>query len=364
MSGRTQRPLVPALRELDQRLATSPMPIGAKNRIAARIAQESQRRESSPVRRLLPMLTFAAGAALVFVVVGWRLLAPSQPDVSRPGAASFLGSFAIAGDDCHARPDGDFTWLDGDCRLVAPHLEVQTWSGARVMPWERGLQLAGGEATFDVAKVGPGEAPVRIAVSHGTIEVLGTRFAIDQDDYGGHVDLFEGRIRFVPSEAGAAAVEIEPGQRHAWGDRALPPRPTPQPRRIPEAAAEGATPPASGDESGGIEDEIEIEIDDADPRTARASRRGTDEEADAIAQMVTRLRAAGRYGEAARILRKALRRRWSGRTAQVFSYELGEILERHRGDRGAACRHWRQHAKRFPSGRYADAVERSLHACD
>ena len=364
MSERRRRKLVPALRELDRRLATSPMPIGVKNRIASRLALEQQRREAATMpRRLLPMLTFAAGAALVLLVVGWRVLGSHETDSAAPERAAFLGNFAIAGEDCHAQPDGELTWLDGECRLVAPHLEVQTWSRTAVTPFERGVRLAAGAATFDVAKVAAGEDPVRIAVSHGTIEVLGTRFSIDQDDRGGHVDLFEGRIRFVPADARAPAVEIEPGQRHAWGDRALPPVPSPVAEL--DAQAVGAVPPSSSATPSGDEDvEIDIEIEPEPTRAGAARAPGTDEEADAIAETVTRLRAASRYGEAARVLRKALRRRWSGRTAQVFSYELGEILERHQADHEAACRHWRRHAKRFPAGRYADAVRRSLRACE
>ena len=96
------------------------------------------------------------------------------------------------------------------------------------------------------------------------------------------------------------------------------------------------------------------EPDEPDDATPSA---GTREEATAIIDAVTRLRAQGRYAEAADVLRRADReRRWDARTAQVLSYELGEIIERHLGDREAACAHWARHAERWASGRYARAV--------
>jgi hypothetical protein len=39
----------------------------------------------------------------------------------------------------------------------------------------------------------------------------------------------------------------------------------------------------------------------------------------------------------------------------VLSYELGELL-RFQGDGRAACEHFEGHQRRFPDGRYDDAI--------
>ncbi|MEM6996926.1 MAG: hypothetical protein AAF721_40865, partial [Myxococcota bacterium] len=87
------------------------------------------------------------------------------------------------------------------------------------------------------------------------------------------------------------------------------------------------------------------------------------QDADALIERVAELRRAGKYRRAASVLRKALRSRWDRRTAQVLSYELGQILQRHHDDGAAACRHWRRHQARYPGGRYAGAVAVALHDC-
>ena len=330
----------------DRRIARAPMPVGAKNRIAARLAREAEAREQQATRRpWLPMLTFAAGAALVMLVIGYNMMRRGgEPASTSPTpTVATLAGYAIHGEHCEGKQEQDAAVLSGECRMVGPHLTVQTWDAARLELRPRDVTVQRGQAVFDVGKVAAGEETVKVAVSHGTIEVLGTRFTVDQDPQGGTVDLFEGRIRFhhVPAD-GRAPVDILPGQRYAWGDRAAP---EPAPDII-------------------VEDEPTI-VDDPPERSARPRKRAAKApDADAIIAKVTELRGAGRYAEAARRLRQALQLRWDRRTAQVLSYELGQILERHLGDTKAACRHWTRHQRKYPDGRYAGAIATSLQRCD
>ncbi|MEM6997088.1 MAG: FecR domain-containing protein, partial [Myxococcota bacterium] len=219
--------LLPLLRAHDEQVSRAVMPVGVRNRITLRLAHEAaNRRGRTGVMRFVPMATFAAGAALVMLVMGWNLTrGASEPAAPAPApAVASLAGYTVQGAECRPRQEGDEALLSGECRLVGPQLAVQTWDDVRLKPGPRRVVLSSGQATFDVQTVQPDEETVRVVVSHGVIEVLGTRFTVDQDEGGGFVDLYEGHIRFHPGDEGSgqAWVDIQPGQRHAWGDRAEP----------------------------------------------------------------------------------------------------------------------------------------------
>jgi hypothetical protein len=185
---------------------------------------------------------------------------------------------------------------------------------------------------------------VEVVVSAGRIQVLGTRFVVFQGPRGGHVDLVEGAIRFVP-DAGEPRT-IVPGERLAWGSL-----------REPNEEAH-ADPP--------------VEESKSSPASMRARRpsdapdRGGSPPApiDVPLDQIAGLRAAGRYGDAVDLIRSIDRARLDRRTAEVLSYEEGSILQDHldRGD--AACRHWAEHLRRFPRGRYDDRVLARHEGCE
>lgn len=414
-------PLVPRLRELDEALEERGMPAAARARVQARLEHEAHRRASLAGFRLrwLPALTFAAGAALVLLVVGLRFSghASSGNDAL---ASRVMGMFTVQGEGCRHHQSADETVLDGTCRLVSSAMAVHSWERVR-LSHERSpdqdvvqdvVRIRRGAAMFDITTVLPGEAPTRIAVSHGTIEVLGTRFTIEQTAHGGHVDLFEGRIRFIALDG--SSTEIAPGQRYTWGQTvaALTLTPPPSVADAVDSAPSDARSPASGSmesttdanlekaqrfepdlvaeaveageaaEAGEVAEVAEAAGSrDAAPVSPRAESRpsvgrrparkpathsapearptpsGSSDEAAAIIEEVARLRAQGRYADAASVLRRANKaRRWDRRTAQVLSYELGEIIERHLDDTAAACKHWARHQARFRGGRYARAI--------
>ncbi|MEX1363428.1 MAG: FecR domain-containing protein [Nannocystaceae bacterium] len=374
----TERPVIaPRLRQFDARVAERGMPVAAKARVAERLRREAIAREATAGFRFrwLPALTFAAGAALVLLVVGLGLRSRTATQEGA-SASAVLGMFAVQGEGCRHREDAGQALLDGSCRLVAPHMTVQTWERVVLQRGqEQALRLVEGMALFDVTTVEPGQDRVRIEVSHGVIEVLGTRFAIEQGARGGHVDLFEGGIRFVGLQGERA--EISPGERHAWGDAVVaevavvpePPvgragatgRNSTQDHEQDEADAESAS-------GRGSEPRVDAEGSARRRRARRAESptavaeepppEGSTDEATAVIEQVSRMRSQGRYVDAAAVLRRALDgRRWDRRTAQVLSYELGEIVERHLGDPDRACVHWAAHAARFPGGRYDAAVK-------
>ncbi len=370
-------PLAPRLRELDDTLGERGMPPGARARVEARLQREAQRRAAISGFRLrwLPALTFAAGAALVLAVVGLRFSSDDSVDTGMQ-QARVMGMFTVQGEGCRHEQDARDTVFRGTCRLVSSQMAVHTWEQVRMREDDGAVRLREGTAMFDIETVEAGEPPTRIHVSHGVIEVLGTRFTIEQSPRGGHVDLFEGRIRFVALDG--TTTEIAPGQRYTWGETIAALTLTPPP-----AATSAAGGSASGQEEAAVADvptpdesvtpsvEPLVEPEPARERTRHRSSRarknekaepsnpsGSADEAAAIIEEVARLRGQGRYTDAVGVLRRAeSARRWDRRTAQVLSYELGEIIERHLDDDAAACAHWARHQTRFGGGRYARAVQ-------
>ncbi|MGH1345131.1 MAG: FecR domain-containing protein [Nannocystales bacterium] len=354
--------LVAVLEELEQKREAEGMPIGARNRVQLAIQSHESGRQAR-WRRWVPAASFVAGAALVLAVVGSRWAAPSEDAavsgsvaslaVSRPTRAA-VGAFHVEGpsEDCLVRAADDAADLAAHCSLVAPHMTVQAWEAATVRTEGRNVRVRSGKVLFEVESVPHDEAPVEVGVSHGTIEVVGTRFAVEQQDGGGHVDLLEGKIRFHHPDG--RVEDVLPGQRLSWGTPVV-------------AMADGTTEVETSDLQPAVaaaaEDsprgDVRASGASAEPERRRARGRGTDAQAAAIIERVTELRANKRFGAAITELRRALRRSWDGRTAQVLSYELGELL-RAAEDPLGACDHFVAHQRKYPNGRYKSAVDRVL----
>lgn len=343
--------LVAMLEALEQERVAQGMPLGARNRVQLAIQNHESGRQAR-WRRWVPAASFIAGAALVLAVVGSQW-APS-PDLAKASvqvasvAASppqaEVGAFHVEGpsDDCLVRTADDAADLAAHCSLVASHMTVQAWEDASVRTQGRNVRVRSGKVLFEVETVPQDESPVEVGVSHGTIEVVGTRFAVEQQGAGGHVDLLEGKIRFHHRDG--RVEDVLPGQRLSWGEPTV--ALTDQDIEVqPLAQAEVVGDPAMTRDLG--------------PQRRRSRVRGTDAQAAAIIERVTELRANKRFGAAITELRRALRRSWDGRTAQVLSYELGELL-RAAEDPIGACDHFVAHQRKYPQGRYASAVDRVL----
>lgn len=322
------RHFIRALRELETELENETLPVASRSRISRAIADRGEPRSSFAVR-WLPAATFAAGAALAIVAVASQAgsLSSDVEEVVEP-TRPMLGSFAIEGDGCRATDAPFGTTLEGECRLVSERVVIQTWDHASLAADDRYVRVLEGDVVFDVTRVPVGEASVKIAVSHGVIEVVGTRFVIEQRKDGGYVDLFEGKIVFYGYAGDVTSVN--PGQRHRWGDDT-------DPQIV-----------------------VVVEDEDTSGSVAKKPKAARNMDATAVIERVNELRAQGRYQKAVKVLRQALRRRWDRRTSQVLSYELGELLHRHIGDRGSACAHLKRHQAKYPRGRYDDAIARTL----
>lgn len=370
----TERPtFLDELRELDHTRQAEQLRPGAVHRIARRLDAELLQAEL-PVRRRtwIPMLTFAAGAAMVLAVFAF-----GEPEVAtrhEAAPAPMHAAWQVVGDDCHVIRSEHELVLDGSCRVEPTRAGVVIESRAttRLRPIAGGVALVDGTALFEVMS-GPEGIPWRVEVPGGVLELLGTRLSVVVAEDRGHVDLLEGTMRFVTEDGRVHAVE--PGERFRFGaDGALATWVEPGDA---EALAGEAGVVASASVAAEPDDQPALaagerlaalgrETDEAAEGKAGRSRGRSgaavpsSEELRRVVDQVAELRAQRQYQAAVSLLRDALRERWDRHTREVLSYELGTILSTQLHDAGA-CAHWAAHREQFPAGRYARAIDRAEH---
>jgi hypothetical protein len=214
------------------------------------------------------------------------------------------------------------------------------------------IVLVRGSARFRVGHAAASAQPVRVRVSAGVIEVLGTEFRVWQAERRGWVRLLSGRIRLVLDNG--HRVQLLPGERFEWGPPAVPDAPEPSGPQTaaavnerPEAVsrAELATDPSVSADSG---------VRGRSPTTSVESPKRDRGVAEVVA-----LRSQGRYAQALALVDELGSAPLDPRSREVLRYERGSLLER-LGRHSDACRHWKLHAARFSRGRYAAAVQRTL----
>ena len=178
---------------------------------------------------------------------------------------------------------------------------------------------------MSVETIAAGEAPVRVEVTGGTIEVTGTRFLVVQNAEARYVHLLEGAISFVPSEGPRVQASI--GVPLHWG-------PTP-----PWGTTDTATPRA--------------------PSSPTAKPPSLDRVLDEVAA----LRRRQHYREAVSVLRRARGQVDDPAVQEVLSFEEGTLREHYR-PAASVCSYWRGHMTRFFAGRDASPIERRLERLD
>jgi hypothetical protein len=350
------------LRDADASLAQERLRPPAARRIRRRMDREL----AGPVlhgRRWIPMATFLAGAALVLLVFAFgstpRTVEQEHPEVEAlETAASPHGSGCRWNDRAGLR-------MEGACevKLHSPPVAVHTIAGTRLRIDRRRAVLEQGGALFDVSPV-PG-ARFEVELQAGTIVVVGTRFRVVVEESGGHIELYEGVIDFIPTAGDR--VRLRAGQRYdftmgAPDILAAHPNVTEEP----EVSDESEVPEKS--EVPEVSEVSETGRAKAAPRRSVAAppeHRPALRSASDLVDEVAALRARGEYEAAARRLEAALATPgWDARAAEVLSFELGTISTRHLSDPRRACRHWNAHLERFENTRYREAIERHLARLD
>lgn len=385
-----RRTFLDELRELDHTRQAEQLRPGAVHRIARRLDAELLQAELPARRRTwIPMLTFAAGAAMVLAVFAF-----GEPEVATRRAAApepMHASWQVVGDNCHVIRSEQELVLDGSCRVEPPRAGVVIESRAttRLRPTPGGVVLVDGTALLE-SMSGPEGVPWRVEVPGGVLELLGTRLSVVVADDRGHVDLLEGTMRFVAEDGrvhavepgerfrfgaeGALATWIEPGDVDALageaGVGALGTEPGEEAAAsdpgVPAADASVAAEPddqpalAAGERLAALGRET---AEGAEGKAGRGRGRSSgavpsSEELRRVVDQVAELRAQRQYQAAVSLLRDALRQRWDRHTREVLSYELGTILSTQLHDAGA-CAHWAAHREQFPAGRYARAIDRA-----
>lgn len=357
---------VAALRQVELDNAEERLRPGAVHRIARRLDAELLQQELPTRRRTwIPMVSFAAGAAMVLAV----FTVGSSPEIAErqdPGPTPMHASWQVGGDNCHATHGETDIAFDGRCRVVAPDpgMVIESHETTRVQAVERGVALLDGAAIFDVEPRIEGPAR-RVLVPGGSIEVMGTRFSVVVAGDRGHVDLLEGSIHFVSTDG--AVHKIAPGERFRFSSNPdiTASRVEATPEAKPDAlktahSEETAIPLAAGELLSALAEEPE----DVQPSKPHASRARDDSHSPEalrnIVSQITDLRAKRQYRAAVSLLRGAIDDRgWDQHTREVLSYELGTILSTQLPDRDKACAHWTKHRQRFAEGRYARAIERA-----
>jgi transmembrane sensor len=276
------------------------------------------------VRRRPWLLLAPVGAMVAVLLVLWILLGRA-PSVRGPTSSPELGGFALIEGRAEVESRG-VRCEAARCTLAASDLRATLTLSARAVMQRRGqdLALVAGAVTCVIEKR-RASAPLRVHVSHGAVEVIGTIFALSQDSEGGQVELQRGAIRFLSSDG--RAVLLRPGESLRWP--------------LPPATRPAASAPAF-----------------ATPRPAASRPRPlAPAEVESLLDLIERLRSQGRYAEAARQLRQLLPRIADGATRERMSYELGTLLGQHLRDVATACRHWRRHLLRFGAARYGVEIE-------
>ncbi len=280
-----------------------------------------QARAAKPLRLMVPAIAFATAVATVVVaVLVFRSRDEGWYRVVEGAACVKAGDELVVADGC------------GEPVLGIGRDRVQVAAGTRLTAEPRGVRLRRGRARFTIERRAQGEPAFEVAVSHGTVRVLGTVFTVEQGDAGGEVALESGRIE-MRWDDGTPTAQLSAGERLAW------PRPEPssEPAVAPDELPDRREPPRRLD---------------SDPRTV-----------DAIMQKQLQLRGQRRYQDAVDLLDRASRRAdLTKAQRERLSFELGNVLGLDGRDK-EACAHWRRHVARFPASAKKAEVAKLLDGC-
>ncbi len=245
------------------------------------------------------------------------------------------------------------------------------YAGAHLEDRGEGLRIREGKVSFVARKRGDG-ARMRVLVSHGAIDVVGTRFTVTQGDERGSVRVEEGHIAFHWTDGEMSTVAA--GDTLEWPRRPPPPRETPVtldpiPLDVPAvavAAPPTRTPPQPRPQA-------------SKPPASRAPEPPSDEEPapdapdesgpmlmEDVLKKASTLRSQQRYSEALELLRAQLERvDFTGLQQARLSFEIGMLLYDRIGDKAGACAHWKLHARKYPDdASHADRVQEFIRVCD
>lgn len=317
------------LADADEALAQVTLPREVERRLQRRLgASMSRQRMRGPA-----LAAFAAA-----VVVGALGMVAVQR-LQRPQQLEGMRVVQSSNDFASSNSPGELEIRTGAVTLFdeASRVQLRAERPLKLKREARGMRVVRGEVEFQVASR-PTTTPTRMLVSHGEIEVHGTRFKVTQRADGGEVTLFEGSILFRGTDG--REVEVKLGETLAWP---LPPPPAPPKEEdrvppVPQVIEEdgSALPP---------------------PPEASADWRTHDRllRAQVLLERIPKLREEGRVDQALAELEAAMGQDLPAAARERLSFFLGQILTE-RWATPRACRHWKEHQWRYPAGKYDDEV--------
>ncbi len=241
----------------------------------------------------------------------------------RPVGQDEAGLVVTAGEACVARSEASIR--------ISPCAEAVVLAAGVEAP---DLRLEAGRARFVVAKRTPRRRPFMIAVSHGWIVVIGTRFTVEQNARAGRLDVEEGVVEFRWAD-GAPSERLTAGASLEW-PRPAPPAPPPPPVEPP------APPPVT---------------------KTHIQRRPPAMTAHQLMRRLFQLESQRRFDEAIALLTEgSTRTDFTEVQRERLSFELSTVL-RQAGDHERACRQMTEHLRRFPASPHKAELERLLHDC-
>ncbi|MCP3097788.1 FecR family protein [Myxococcus sp. K15C18031901] len=305
------------------------LPPAARARVWSRLRDS---REPKPAWHRRPVSWGLAASVMALVLVVFSMRAPS---------ARALGGLEVAraSADLVAREDATEVVIQGgeaDLLDSARGITLRNQGPLVVRREPSGVRLVRGRAEFSVSHREPGALPAVVLVSGGAIEVMGTRFTVEERGAGGAVTLHEGVIAF--RRLGGEVVPVRVGETLAWP--------------VVEAALHEPAPP---------EPVQPLPLATPDPKVAVSRVPATPARAPSAEDVLRELevlRGRREFEQAARYLEEAMRKQPVA-TRERLSFELGSLLTYQLGDAQRACSHWARHEQQFRRGRYAEAVQRA-----
>lgn len=298
-------------------------------------------------------------AALLLVGAGAYFASPRTPQEAQP-AAGPQAPIAHAADKlgltpqntrCEAdqAPSDDEVTLERGCAVAwsSASATIQAVDQALLSrersddaPLRPLLRLKRGEVRVEVERDLRRALPVTIKVSGGRIEVLGTAFTIEERGQAGSVTLHHGKIRFTHNN-GQQQI-MAPGQTLRWEQLTA---------QRPEAPA-----PKTDEQPAEIPSPTIAQPAEVDEQPAPSKPKLKPAPPEALAK-IAQLRRAKDYDGALSGLLKLYKAPLEPKSAEIISYEIGDILTHQLKDNTRACAHWKKHIKRHASGPHLRAAK-------
>jgi transmembrane sensor len=301
-------------------------------------------------RRVLALSLVGATALTCTVAVLWvSRLSPVAGRAATESLPGFVASDATEDLRWRGLEEGGVEILSGaiTLRLDATAVSVRAARGTSLRREQGSLRVLSGMAHVEVEPQRQGEV-VRVLVSHGAVEVVGTRFTIEQGTDGGVVYLERGAVRFIADSG--AVILMRPGDSLRY----------PIPESQPAAVTQSAPDDAIGTQREPVRPKAKPQPRGERATTTVAPKETTDVQLDpqALVRDIEAMRHRREYVELDALLTRTLAGGLAEPLREHASFDLCDLLVHHGNDHARACTHIAEHLRRYRGGDYTQTLER------